>query len=105
MPICPGTLRFSSPQLLPSLVLIPMALAAHEICFEETLRLTGKNAALLQNILRIITRLALDSLGPEHVGHALLCRQHAPVGAVLRFQPLEVVDLVPLVLGGVLSSG
>jgi hypothetical protein len=59
----------------------------------------------LQRLIHAHAGLARHHLGPYLVAEDLCFRQGCPVGAWTNLEPLEVVHLVPLVFGGLLSLG
>lgn len=60
---------------------------------------------LLKDILRSGARTTRHSLAPDLRLQSLFLGQHRPVRALVRLQPLEIVDLVPEVLVSLLSIG
>lgn len=57
-----------------------------------------KNSNFLQDLLRSRTCiLVVEDIPPHGLRDALVLGQHAPVRRRLGLQPLEVVDLVPLI--------
>lgn len=58
-----------------------------------------RNPKLLERFFNADTGLTWDHLFPEFRAEPLFLRQGCPVGTVTCLEPLEVVDLIPLVLG------
>ncbi len=65
----------------------------------------AKDADLPQNVVRSNSKATWDGMIPDILGQAFPFWQNAPVGRMGRLQPLEVIDLVPGVLSGLLTLG
>lgn len=63
-------------------------------------------ADLMQDLLDALTRLSRDHLPPNRLFQHLGTRQSCPIGALASLEPLEIINLIPLVilLGVVVGS-
>jgi hypothetical protein len=61
-----------------------------------------RNADLLQNIIESNPRPTRNDRGPDVFRESLIFREDAPVRTRFRFEPFEIVNLVPLVAHQVL---
>ena len=65
--------------------------------------LTAADSNLPQNVIKSNTWSSWDNGGPHLLPEPLLIRQDRPVGAMLCLKPLEIINLVPLILHRVFS--
>jgi len=99
-PVCPPLFAPSAP--LPCHKLVPDC-HSHTGLERPRTSPTASQPDPLQDLLDARTRHARPDADPYLIWEPLALGQHAPVRRVIGLEPLEVIDLVPLVLGSVYS--